>query len=130
MPVPRYTREIPQRFRLEAARCKSCGKVLFPPRLVCPQCGSKEFEKVRLSDEGKVLTFTVIRVAPKQFATQTPYVVAVVELPEGARITAQVVDCRPEEVEIGKSVKLVFRKVQEEGKTGILCYGYKCVLSS
>jgi len=129
MPVPRYTREIPQRFRLEAGRCKSCGKILFPPRPVCPQCGSKEFEKVRLSDKGKVVTFTVIRVASEQFATQTPYVVAVVELSDGARITTQVVDCRPEEVEIGKSVRLVFRRVQEEGKTGILNYGYKGVLS-
>jgi len=129
MPVPRYKREIPQRYRLEASKCKSCGKVLFPPRLVCPKCGSREFEGVRLSARGKIVTFTVIRVAPEQFADQTPYVVAVVELGDGVRITAQVVDCRPEEVEIGKPVRLVFRKIQEEGKTGILCYGYKCVLS-
>lgn len=129
MPSPRYWREIPQRYRLEANKCVKCGKVLFPPRLICPNCGAKEFEKVRLSDEGKVVTFTVIRVAPEQFVTQIPYVVAVVELNDGARITTQVVDCRPEDVEIDKPVRLVFRKIQEEGKTGILCYGYKCVLS-
>lgn len=128
MPSPRYWREIPQRYRLEANKCVKCGKVLFPPRLICPNCGAKEFEKVRLSDEGKIVTFTVIRVAPEQFATQIPYVVAVVELTDGARITTQVVDCQPEDVEIDKPVKLVFRKIQEEGKTGILCYGYKCVL--
>lgn len=129
MPSPRYWREIPQRYRLEANKCVKCGKVLFPPRLICPNCGAKEFEEVRLSDEGKVVTFTVIRVAPEQFATQIPYVVAVVELIDGVRITTQVVDCRPKDVEIDKPVRLVFRKIQEEGKTGILCYGYKCVLS-
>ena len=32
MPAPQYAREIPQRYRLEAARCTSCQKVAFPPR--------------------------------------------------------------------------------------------------
>ena len=128
MPSPRYWKEIPQRYRLEAGKCKSCGKILFPPRLICPNCKSKEFDKTRLSEKGKVVTFTVIRVGPEQFSTQTPYVVGILELQEGVQIMSQIVDCKPEDVEIGKSVKLVFRKIQEEGKTGILCYGYKAVL--
>ena len=135
MPSPRYWREIPQRYRLEANKCKKCGKILFPPRLVCQNCGAKEFEKIRLSDNGKVITFTVIRVAPEQFTTKTPYVVAIVETKacgenesNGVRLMTQIVDCKIEDVEIGKPVKLVFRKLQEEGKTGILCYGYKAIL--
>ena len=31
----RYWREIPQRYRLEAARCNKCNEVAYPPRLVC-----------------------------------------------------------------------------------------------
>ena len=50
---PRYHREIPQRYRLEAGKCKKCGEVSFPPRLVCPNCKSQEFQTVRLNDEGK-----------------------------------------------------------------------------
>lgn len=130
MPSPRYAKEIPQRYRLEANRCKSCGKILFPPRLVCPKCGGKEFEKKRLSENGKVITFTTIRVAPKQFANETPYTIGVIELDEGVKITAQIVDCKPEDVQIGKRVRFIFRKIQEEGKSGIICYGYKAVLSS
>lgn len=129
MPSPRYWREIPQRYRLEAGKCKKCGKILFPPRLICPKCGAKEFEKIKLSDEGKIVTFTTIRIAPEQFSTQIPYVVAIVETKEGARITTQIVDCKNDDVEIGKPVKLVFRKLQKESKTGILCYGYKAILS-
>ncbi len=128
MPSPRYWREIPQRYRLEANKCKKCGKIFFPPRLICCECRGQAFEKIRLSDEGKIITFTVIRVAPQQFATQTPYVVAIVETKDEVRLTTQVADCKPEDVEIGKKVRLVFRKIQEEGKTGILCYGYKAVL--
>ncbi len=128
MPSPRYSREMPQRYRLEAAKCKKCGNISFPPRIVCSSCGTREFEKTKLSDYGKIVTFTTIRVAPAQFTTQVPYNVAVVESDNGVRFTTQVVDCKPEDLEIGKKVKFVFRKLYEEGHTGIICYGYKVVL--
>ena len=35
----RYWREIPQRYRLEAGKCRSCGEVYFPPRLICANAG-------------------------------------------------------------------------------------------
>ncbi|KPJ74304.1 transcriptional regulator [candidate division TA06 bacterium DG_78] len=127
MPSPRYTREMPHRYRLEASKCKKCNKISFPTRLVCSDCGSKDFKKIKLSDYGKIVTFTTIRVAPTQFATEVPYNVAIVELDDGVRITTQVVDCKPEDLTIDKKVKLVFRKLYEEGKTGIICYGYKAV---
>jgi hypothetical protein len=129
MASPRYTKEIPQRYRLEAGKCKGCGKIFFPPRLICSKCGSKDFENIRLQERGKIVTFTTIRVAPNQFANEVPYTVAIVELSDGVRVTTQIVDCKPEDVEIGKSVKFVFRRIQEEGKAGIICYGYKAVLS-
>ncbi len=128
MKSPRYTREIPQRFRLEAEKCEGCGKIHFPPRLICQECQSRNFSVVKLHDEGKVVTFTVIHVAPDQFATQTPYIVAIVELNDGVKITSQIVDCAIDDVIIGNKVKIVFRKVQQDGQAGVLCYGYKCVL--
>jgi uncharacterized OB-fold protein len=127
MPSPRYWREIPNRFRLEAARCRACGKVSFPARRVCPQCRGAELETVRLSRRGTVVTSTVIHVAPAEFAMETPYAVAVVETPEGARLMAQVADCEPSEVRPGLSVSLEFRLIRQEGHGGILCYGHKAV---
>lgn len=125
---PRYHREVPQRYRLEAGKCKQCGNISFPPRLVCPKCKSQTFETVKLSREGKILTFTIIRVGPDKFSKETPYVVAIIELNDGVRLTAQVADCDVDKVEIGNKVKLVFRKIQDEGKSGLHCYGYKAVL--
>ncbi len=127
MPSPGYRREMPQRYRMEAAKCKACGEVSFPPRIVCSGCGTREFETIRLSEYGKIITYTIIRVAPAQFSTQVPYSVAVVESDNGARLTTQVVDCKPEDLAIGKRVKFVFRKLYAEGHTGIICYGYKAV---
>ncbi len=126
---PRYWREIPQRYRLEASRCKTCREVYFPPRLVCGKCRSRAFETVRLSDEGEIVTYTVIRVPPSQFVDEAPYAVGIVELDGGVKVMAQIVDCDFDDLDIGKKVKVEFRKIQEDGEAGILCYGYKCVLA-
>lgn len=128
MTVPKYWREIPQRYRLEAGKCKNCGYIAFPPRHICPECKSTEFETTRLSDKGKIISYTIIRVPPKNLSFQAPYPVAIIELDGGGRTTAQIADTNPEEVEIGARVRIVLRKIQEEGKDGIICYGYKAVI--
>lgn len=128
MPTPsRYWREIPQRYRLEAVKCKKCGAILFPPRLICPECKSREFEKTKLAEKGKLLTYTIIRVPPHQYVDQAPYAVGIVELDDGVKLTGQIVDCDFENLEIGQRVKIEFRKIYDEGEAGILCYGYKFV---
>jgi uncharacterized OB-fold protein len=123
----RYWREIPQRYRLEAEKCRKCGKIYFPPRLICPDCKTREFEQVKLKDAGKLLTYTVIRVGPSQFVNQTPYAMGIVELDDGTTLLTQIVDCEPEQLQIGMKLKMEFRKIQQDGEAGILCYGYKCV---
>ena len=128
MIVPRYTREIPQRYRLEAGKCDECGYLAFPPRLVCPGCGSKEFEQVNLTPAGTILSYTVVHVAADNFADQTPFAVGIIETDDGARMTAQIVDCGFDELEIGKRVRLMIRCIQREGHGGVLQYGYKAVL--
>jgi uncharacterized OB-fold protein len=123
----RYWRETPQRFRYEAAKCTGCGKVFFPPRLVCNGCRGREFKQVTLAQTGVVETFTVIRIAPTGFSDQAPYAVGVIKLDDGVKTTAQIVDCDLEKLAIGDRVRLEFRRVQQDGESGILCYGYKFV---
>lgn len=127
MSAPRIWRGMPQRYRYEAGKCKKCGRVFFPPRLICSSCKSRKFETIRLNRTGKVLTYTIIRVPPSQFKDEAPYAMAVVELEGGGRITAQIVDCDFEKLDIGMSVKIEFRRIQAEGEAGVIGYGYKCV---
>jgi len=128
MPTPsRYWREIPQRYRLEAGKCKNCSFIMFPPRLVCPRCQSRVFNTVVLADAGKIVTYTIIRVPPHPFSDQAPYAVGIVELDDGVRLTGQIVDCSFEELKIGQRVKIEFRKVSQEGDAGVIYYGYKFV---
>jgi hypothetical protein len=123
----RYWREIPQRYRTEAARCSGCGKVFFPPRLVCNACRGREFKQVTLPQAGTLETFTIIRVAPTGFEDQAPYAVGVVRLADSVKVTAQIVDCDLETLATGQKLRLEFRKVQQDGASGVLCYGYKFV---
>jgi uncharacterized OB-fold protein len=128
MITARYHRETPQRFRLEAGKCSGCAHVSFPPRLVCPACKGRKFETVKLSENGTLLTYTVVRVASDRFSKETPFAVGIVELSDGVRITAQLADADLDGLKTGRKVRMVFRKVQEDGKAGILCYGYKAIV--
>ena len=127
MPSPRYWREIPARYRLEGSRCVSCGKVAYPRRRVCPKCGHAELETASLSPKGRVVTSTVIHVSPTDLQMEAPYAMAIVETPEKARLMCQVVDCDLDEVRPGMDVRFEFRRIRKEGRSGILCYGYKAV---
>ncbi|NIM12736.1 MAG: transcriptional regulator [Candidatus Aminicenantes bacterium] len=125
--VARHWRETPERYRMEAGKCKKCGAVLFPGRLVCPQCGAREFETLRLSGKGELVTYTIIRVAPTGFGDLTPYAVGIVKLDEGIQVMGQITDCDPEELKIGDRLVTQFRRLNEESKTGMIMYGFKFV---
>ncbi len=128
MAVPRFWREIPQRYNLEGTECPKCGKKYFPPKSVCDSCRREsigKMKKVKMSGKGKIYTYTVIHVGSSMFQLQTPYVMAIIELDEGPRITGQIVDCEINDVKIGMRVESVFRKIGEESKSGVIYYGYK-----
>jgi len=124
----RAWREYPQRYRLEAARCTVCGKISYPPRVICPGCRGKSFETVTLSRKGTVVTFTVVPVPPAGFEGQAPLVLALVELEDGVRTMVQIADVPdPSAVKIGMPVRLELRKISEEGEAGTINYGHKAV---
>jgi len=128
--IPTYSRSIPQRYALIGARCKSCGTVNFPRGVNCLKCGRVlESEPVKLSGRGKIYCFTTVSRggAPPEFATQQKFVgsypVAVVELDEGPKIVAQMVDCKAEQLKIDLKVESTFRRIYEDD--GMIRYGIK-----
>ena len=132
MPEARFWRETPSRYNMIGRKCGSCGKVYFPPRDMCPKCrraSMGKMEKLKLTGKGNVVSYSTVHDGLQEFQMQVPYTMAIVELEEGARITGQIVDCKPEDVKIGSKVEAVFRKLGEEGKSGIIHYGYKFRLS-
>ena len=77
------------------------------------------------SGKGEVYSYTEIHAPPEGFKYIKPHIIRAIKLDERPLITAQIVDRKPEKVEIEKRVKSVFRKVIETGEAGVIQYGYK-----
>ncbi|MDO8613979.1 MAG: Zn-ribbon domain-containing OB-fold protein [Dehalococcoidia bacterium] len=114
-PFSRPFWEAARRHELMIQRCSSCQSHIFYPRYNCPHCGSRDLEWVKASGRAKVYTYTVARrPTHPAFADRVPYVIAIVELEEGPRLTTNIVDCDPESVRIDMPVEVGFEDVDEE----------------
>lgn len=124
--IPLHWRRTNERYNLVGNRCKKCGETYFPPRKICKNCRSRgELEELKLSGRGEIHSYTVIRNPPEYMKFSAPYVVAIIELEEGPKISAQIEDTDMEDIEIGSPVEMCFRKVNENKNGGIVKYGYK-----
>lgn len=101
--------------RLDLQRCVPCGLLVWYPRRRCHRCGSGELHWETLSGEATVHAFTVVHRAPDP-SMDVPYVVALVDLAEGARLLTNLVDVDPADVEVGLPVRVRFRELAE-GRT-------------
>lgn len=125
MTIPGNWRTRQQRYGLKAEHCEACGKVIYPPRDTCPDCGRQHQTWVNLSGRGEVYSYTIMHHAPANFEEFVPYPVALIKLEEGPMVTAQLTDISPDEVRIGMPVEMVTRKLSQEGDEGQIVYGYK-----
>jgi uncharacterized OB-fold protein len=94
--------------KLLGGKCKKCGKLNLPPRPVCPDCFSKEFEWTAIPKSGKLLTYTVIHVAPSQFQSMAPYAIGIVQLQNGSRLPGMIRGVAPEQIKIGMQLEIDF----------------------
>ena len=96
--------------KLLGGKCKKCGKVHLPPRSLCDNCFSKEFEWVEIPKHGKLLTYTIIHVAPVQFQEMTPYAVGIVQFGKGVRIPGMIRGTALELIRIGMELTVDFEE--------------------
>ena len=113
-----------ERYALVGEVCDSCEERIFPPRDCCPGCGEEAKTLYTFSGRGAVYSFTRVTEVPAGFEEQAPYTIAMVRLEEGPLVTAQLTDLNGE-VQIGMPVEMVTRKLREDGKRGLIIYGYK-----
>lgn len=77
-------------------------------------CASDDLIWTELSGRGVVYSFTTVYRAPRpELEDAVPYVVALVDLDEGARMMSQIVGCPPDQVGIGMRVEVEFRPSAE-----------------
>ena len=82
-------------------RCGSCARHHFPPRVMCPHCGSDDIGWVECSGLGTVYSVSVL--TPRGADS---YAVVLVDVDEGARMMSNVVGESPQDVAIGDRVRV------------------------
>ncbi len=101
---------------LMASRCNSCRIIFFPPQKFCSRClSSDNLESVELSSRGTLYSFTVVErgsLAPEHF--QVPFVYGYVDLPEGVRVLAKILNWEPDTLKIGSPVKMALERIRED----------------
>jgi len=102
--------------KLMGGKCRKCGKIHFPPRPLCDGCFSKDFEWVEISTKGKLMTYTVIHVAPMQFQSIAPYAVGIVELDNGLKIPGIIREASLEQLKIGMPLTMMFEACATTGQ--------------
>lgn len=94
--------------KLVGTKCKKCGAFLLPPRPMCRECLSSDFEAVEFSGKGTLLTYTVIHIAAPAFQSHAPYILGIVKLDQGPSIPGMIMFLNPAEVKIGQRFTVDF----------------------
>ena len=84
--------------KLLGLKCKQCGTITIPPKIVCENCASADLDIMELSGKGKIQTFTTVFVPPEGRETECPYVIVLVELDEGPWIMGNLTGIDPNKV--------------------------------
>lgn len=96
--------------------CSDCDQAYFYPRDICPHCFSRNTTWIQSPGKGIIHAFTIVQRAPTPaFQDRIPFVAAVVELEEGARIPTNIIgiDPDPEKISIGMPVTVTFEDLDD-----------------
>jgi hypothetical protein len=102
---------------MRVQRCTACGRFVFFPRALCPNCFSDQLEWTPVSGHGVVHAFTIPHRHPSPaFQPDLPYVVAIVELEEGVRLMTNLVGVPtdPAQIAVGMPVEVTYDDVTDE----------------
>ena len=99
---------------LRIQECRDCEALIHPPQPVCRYCRSRNMGVRDVSGTATLSAFTVNH----RFGfpdLPPPYVVAQVAVVEDPRVrlTTNIVECDPDELELGQTVEVDFQKIED-----------------
>ena len=110
---------------LVANECADCGARYFDRRNACANCFGTEFTKRDISTEGRIRTFTVVSMAPRDIPV--PFVSAIVDC-DGTSVRANImnVDANPEAIAPGMKVRLATHVIGvDNAGTSAVSFGFE-----
>ncbi|WP_173932610.1 OB-fold domain-containing protein [Chelativorans sp. Marseille-P2723] len=89
-------------------RCTACGSLRFYPKPLCPACHDAKSEAAQVNGQGELYSFTVVHRAPtRELKAEAPYIIALVDLDEGVRVTGRLIMPEGRTPRCGDRVRLV-----------------------
>lgn len=99
--------ECAKRGKILAAKCKRCNNTQLATILFCLKCNSDELEHVELDGEGRVVTYTILHVAPEGYEKYSPYAWVILES-NGLNISGFLEGVKsPSELPLNSKVKII-----------------------
>lgn len=102
--------------RLLGLRCRACGATFLKSgRVGCAKCGTaRDFDEIALADHGKLWVYSIVHQSVP--GVPTPYVAAIVDLPDGVSVRCNLVDVEPDPAKLsfGMPVRMVTRSVRTD----------------
>jgi uncharacterized OB-fold protein len=94
--------------KLMIQHCEACNRSQFYPRYFCTECAG-DVQWIEASGRGTVYTYSIVRQnGTPPFDALVPYVLAMIDLPEGVRMMGNVVGVPVEAVAVGLPVLVDF----------------------
>jgi uncharacterized OB-fold protein len=107
-------------------RCRTCDRVVVPPREFCELCFRPADEWVELEQTGTINTFSLCYITWNMQKLTTPQIPAVIEIDgatPGHGIMHMIGDVDPAEVKVGMKVKAVWKpELEREGSITDIMY--------
>ena len=90
-------------------QCEDCQAYLQPDAKFCSQCLGEKLDWAEASGKGTLFTFGIVHQKIPGFENDTPYNVSVIQLPEGPRMTCNVIECANEDLKLGMPLQVLFK---------------------
>ncbi len=103
--------------KLLLPRCDDTGQAFFYPRAVSPFTHSRNISWIEASGKGTLYSFEILhRPFVREVKTPLPYVLAMVQLEEGARMLSNLINVEPDPqvIRCDMPVEVVFHKLNDD----------------
>ena len=89
-------------------------KYQFWPRANSVRTGKRNLQWKATSGKGELYSFTITHVPTPGFEARAPYAIGMIELDEGVRIIANLINIKIDDVEIGMRMKVAWEKLSDD----------------
>lgn len=91
---------------VRGTKCRSCGRVFFPPRADCSWCMKSDVEWIEIKGQGTIVSYTKVNYGPTGFEKEVPYILALADF-NGTKVFGRLSkEIAEDTVKVGMAVKV------------------------